>query len=565
MIRKFSSLFLSACFACAQSPVPAAPQQAAPAAAAPDQPAAVIKISTRLVQVNVVVHDKKGEPVTDLKESDFTISEKDAEQKIRYFYKEDAAQPPQDVPASVEGVVSNRFVTYKSGDKMKIQQLPDSLTVILIDGLNTKFADQARTREALIRFLRQLHPGDQVAVYTLSNGLRILHDFTSDTAALLAAIERHRAQDSAALGASSYDDANTGSDDLDAFLDRTNDKIANFYQARRVETTLAALQTIANHLAGVPGRKNLIWLSGGFPIYVGQDVNGGAMNADFQSYADEVQRTWRVMNDVGLAIYPVDARGLLGLSDISPSFDAASRAKPQRGGGRPAMDSRAQNQAIQTQMTMTELAERTGGRAFMNDNDIAGSVHRAMNDARVSYALFYTPTNSEWDGKFREIKVKVNRPGVDVRYRKGYYALPDVPADPKTREAVLAQAGMSALNSTGVTILARLVEKPTPENPHAMVSVVVDGHDLHFEHNAKGQPDATVDLVMLVFGTDVSPLSQIARSVHLALKPEQYDQILKGGLRMTVDVEAPPNAKRVRVAARDASSGRVGSVDIPLN
>jgi VWFA-related protein len=553
----------------APQPAPAPPQTvpqtsapAAPQTAAAGGP--VIKVTTRLLQVSVVVHDKKGEPVGDLTKDDFVLYDKGQEQKIRYFFKETSDPlPDKAMPTVEEGVVSNRFVSVKVDGKIKLQPLPDSLTVILLDGLNAGFTDQHYAKEALIKFLKQLHPGDQVAIYTLANGLRVLHDFTSDISSLLAALDRHRNQESMAATASTYEDANSGDDNLDSFLDQANEKIANYYQANRALTTLQALQAIANRLAGLPGRKNLIWLSSGFPIYVGLDINGSAMTTDFQSFADDEQRTWRALNDVGVAVYPVDARGVIGTDVYSPSMSAASRPKMPRT-GRPAMDTRAQNQIDQSQSVMRELAERTGGRAFINNNDIAGSIHSAMNDARITYVLYYTPSHDEWDGKFRDIKIKLNRPGLEPRYRKGYYALADLSADPKSRQASLSAAGMSALPSTGLTLLAKLVDKPTEAAQHAVISLVMDGHDIHFERNAQGQVDATIDMLMLVFSDQPSPTKETGRMLHLVLKPEQYDQVMKTGVRLALDVEAPVNSRRVRIVARDAASGKVGSLDVPI-
>jgi hypothetical protein len=228
------------------------------------------------------------------------------------------------------------------------------------------------------------------------------------------------------------------------------------------------------------------------------------------------------------------------------------------------MDTRAQFQIDQSRMMMVELADRTGGRAFTNRNDIAGSIRSAMDDSRLTYVLYYTPSHNEWDGKFREIKIKLNRPGLEARYRKGYYAMPDIPTDLKNRQAVLAAAAVSPLASTGLTMLAKLTQKPTDAAPHAVISVVMDGHDIHFGRDAQGQPDATVDMVTLVFGDQPEPLNEKARTVHLVLKPALYDQMMETGVRLTVEVDAPIKSQRVRVVARDAASGKVGSVDVPL-
>src|SRR4030095_5887819 len=217
--------------------------------------------------------------------------------------KESSEALPTNLPPLAPGVVSNRYTNFTSRGEKHLAPIPTSLTVILLDGLNTAFTDQHYAKEALIKFLNQLQPGDRVAIYTLTNGLRVLHGFTSDTESLLAALKKHGNQDSSPLSASSYDDANTGNDDLDAFLDRSSEAIANFYQARRAETTHEALQNIARHLAGMPGRKNLIWLSGSFPTLVGlgPDCYPGR---DFQDFSETMQRAMKTMNDIGIAIYP---------------------------------------------------------------------------------------------------------------------------------------------------------------------------------------------------------------------------------------------------------------------
>src|SRR5579871_2777558 len=139
----------------------------------------VIKVTTRLVQISVVVHDKKGNPISDLTKDDFAVFEKGQEQKISVFSKEVNQAPAANLAPLPDGVVSNRLANAKSGGTAHLVALPNSLTVILLDGLNTKFSDQHYAKEALVKFLNQLQPGDRVAIYTLSNGLRILHDFTS--------------------------------------------------------------------------------------------------------------------------------------------------------------------------------------------------------------------------------------------------------------------------------------------------------------------------------------------------------------------------------------------------
>jgi VWFA-related protein len=558
--KSFWFIVLSLCLIQGQTIATQSPQQVQEQQGNIDTP--VIKVTTRLVQVNVVVHNKKGEPVGDLTKDDFVLFDKGQEQKILFFSKEGSEAPPANLPPLAPGVVSNRYTNFTSGSEKHLAPLPTSLTVILLDGLNTAFTDQHYAKEALIKFLNQLQPGDRVAIYTLTNGLRVLHDFTSDTASLLAAFTNHRNQDSSALSASTYDDANTGDDNLDAFLDRSNEAIATFYQARRAQTTLDALQTIAHHLAGMPGRKNLIWLSGSFPALVGLGPDGSP-GRDFQDFSDEMQRAMRTLNGSGIAIYPVDARGLMGIFATMPSMSPESRGRnPAR--GRAPVDQRAQNQILQTQGTMREIADRTGGRAFMNTNDLTGAIRRAMDDARVTYVLAYSPSHDQWDNKFREIKIKLNRPGLDARYRKGYYAYSEDPSDPKLRKAILSEAASTPLASTGLGMMAAVTEAPTPENPRTSIRTVLDAHEVAFARNGEGKHEATLDLLLVVFDDKGKPLHQVVRTVRLNMEEAAYGTVLKNGMVVNVDSEAPLKSARVRLIVHDLSSGLVGSVDLPF-
>jgi VWFA-related protein len=523
----------------------------------PNADQGVLRVTSRLVQINVVVHDKKGEPVADLTKDDFELFDKGLQQKILFFTKESNEDIPANLPPLAPGVVSNRAVNLTSGGQTRLAPLPVSLTVILLDGLNTAFEDQHRAKEALIKFLSQLRPTDRVAIYTLSNGLRILHDFTSDTESLLVALQKHRNEDSTALNSSSYDDADTGHDDLNKFMDEINERIANVYQARRTEVTLEALEAISHHLAGMPGRKNLIWLSGGFPTVIGQGI-------DVQSLSDEVQRALRTMNDVGIAIYPVDARGLIGMFTTTPSMSPSAPSRTRVQPGAQPVDQRARNQIFQTQGTMFEIADRTGGRAFINTNDLTGAIRRAMDDSRITYSLAYSPSHDQWDGKFREIKIKMKRPGLEAKYRGGYFAYPENRADAKRRLALITEAAGSPLASTGLGMLAAVAQKPTAENPHSQIRVVMDAHEVFFARNAEGKLEGALDFLVVAFDEKGKALNQARHTMQLRLEQPQYDQMLKNGIILTASADAPSNSARMRVVVHDVGSGSVGSVDLPL-
>jgi hypothetical protein len=179
----------------------------------------------------------------------------------------------------------------------------------------------------------------------------------------------------------------------------------------------------------------------------------------------------------------------------------------------------------------------------------------------VTYTLSYTPSHDQWDGGFREIKVKLKRPNVELSYRKGYYARPEQPAAPDARRSLLAAAALTPLAATGVTLVARLTVPPTRESPRAVLSVVVDAHDITVGRDPEGLPAATLDVVVHTFGAGPAPLRENAWTVR---EPVQPERIAKEGLPISLVVEAPPEARRLRVVVRDASTGRVGSVDVPV-
>src|SRR5258706_8293910 len=375
---------------------------------AQDQNQPTIRVTTRLVQVNVVVHDKKGEPLSDLKRDDFTILDKGKQQKVAVFAVDSIDAPRKAWPKLPPNIFSNRI---------QRADTPTSTTVILFDGLNTRFQDQAYARKQIVKFLSEIQPHDRVALYLLGSDLRILHDFTNNPDHLAQALWKYRGRISGELDAA--DPAprdSTGNDDLDQFLANSDQVISDYYNVNKAQFTLDAMEAIAHHLASLPGRKNLVWVSGGFPFTLGLEPEDFSMNnpsREHRTFSEETARVARAMNDANIAIYPVDARGLIGIPSMSASIASQGlrrAAQPPKSLTPPNLD------------TMQILAERTGGRAFYNTNDLAGAVRNAVNDARVTYTLGFYPDGDEWDGKFHDIKVKDGRSGMDGRYRNGFVA-----------------------------------------------------------------------------------------------------------------------------------------------
>ncbi len=501
------------------------------AGALPAQEPAVFKMTTRQVQVSIVVHDKKGQPVADLTKEDFVLYDKGQEQQIRFFAKE-TSLPPAVPKGLAPGIVSNRVTPGANGSTQQLSVVPTALTVILIDGLNTKFADVQNAEQALVEFMAEVRPSDPVIVYGLTDSLRLLRPEAPQGMPDL--LKRFLMQASAAIP-----------------LD----------QQRRVLTTLDALRTIAGNVAGIPGRKNLVWLTDGFPVLSGLTPSG-RMGRNFQNYQQDVQRTVQVLDNVNVAIYPVDARGVIGTFDMSPSTAPSTRTRSRRGAA--AMDAAAKQDIFLSEGTMTDVAERTGGRAFMNSNDLTGFIRQAVADTRISYAIAYSPTHDQWDGRFREIKVKVKRPGLEVRTRKGYYAFPQAGGQ-EARQSALDSAMNSPLDSTGLGLMAKLVTRPTKQSPLAGLSFVLDANDITFRQDDQGLWTAELDATMVVRDDQGVALNRRSQAVRVRLKQDQYDQLRKTGmLALSADVDAPANSARARLVVRDLATGMMGSVDVPF-
>jgi VWFA-related protein len=537
---------------------PSATQQNAP----PAKPAPAIRAVTRLIQVSVLVHDKHGEPVTGLTKDDFTVLDERQTQTIRLFSVE--TNLPTEHPAAPlpPDTYTNR-VTERGGT-------PKNVTIVLLDGLNTEFTDQVYARKEAIKFLEQIQPNDRVGIYTLGDKLAVLHDFTTDSAALLGALKNYGGRISSELTASTPEEQPinsptlTGQSDaltaaLDAFMQAPAQREANFYTTNRVLLTVEAFEVIARHVAAIPGRKNLVWISGSFPINFGFDdvtqANMTPLDQQLQ-FEEQIEKAARAVNDANLAIYPVDARGLM------PSNMNIAKSNMGRSGlqGRPKMIQAPRQSEF---ATMTVLADRTGGRAFYNTNDLFKAIRTAVDDSRVTYELGYYPTNPLWDGKFHEIKVMVNRPGVNVRARKGYFAVAEPRTTPADEKAALSAAATSPLESTtlGLTVDVAAVNVPGAE---AMKTVLhFDPREIPFRQ-AEGHWKGRVETVYVLLDEKGKILNAPAETIDLVFTPERYEQVQKAGLSKTKIVPMVAGAIELRVLLVDKTSGSIGAVSIPL-
>jgi VWFA-related protein len=495
----------------------------------------VIKTTSRIVNINVIAVDRKGNPVTDLTKQDFIIKDNGKERPVSLFSLERT-----DVPAA--GAESKPAAATTPGTFTNhVEESASGVTIFLFDGLNTRFEDQARAKQQLIKYLREVDVNDRVALFSLGKSLFLLHDFTKDTKSMIDAINKRASRINNEVADAEPEASNTGNDDMDAFLDNANQQIADFTNINRATTTAAALEAIAGHVARIPGRKNLVWISGGFPIMIGFDAASIGSTRDQRTFSPEIDRATRALNNANLAVYPVDARGL---QTGTLSASSATPKNMARTGSSPAIPPPDRNYD-----SLETLANGTGGKAFHNLNDLASAIKTATSDARVSYALAFTPPAETLDGKFHELKVETKRSGVHLRFRKGYFAFPDVP-QPSLTEAI---ANPSAYSGIGITVNLK------PADNSFLATITLDAKDITFTPAHDGSWRGALQI--LVIG---GPLPKELRPlpVNLNFSAEAFAGVQNKGVILTTKLDAPAGPNQYHVGIRDVPSGAVGTIHL---
>src|ERR1035438_3635776 len=567
-------------------PSPAVPQ------ATPDQ--VVIHAGTHVVLVNVVVKDKSGKPVDDLRRADFELRDNGQEQKIGLFALEEASRAATAVSSSP---AASTF-TNRPGANIA------AVTVFLFDELNTQLSDQELAKKDFLRYLREVPAASRVAVFVLGDSLSLLHDFSQDMASLLEAVAKHSNRVNPEVEASTAPPASahslcgdqTTTAQWDSFMKSSNQPYVDYAETVRATRTAAALETIAGHLQGIPGRKTLVWISGGFPIQLGlrngtdsmpqsnpnarpsgqsagQGRQGGgsgagtgaaaggsggaksgashqtnsstatALSAELPgtdlSFESDVARAIRALNEADVAVYPVDARGVKGAGAFQADRSSiGKRNRPPKAAFAPDFNYE----------TLETLAGETGGLAFHHINDLSTAIQEAARDARVSYSLAFSLPAANLDGKYHRLEVTVKRPGVKLRYRPGYVAARDTAVAPSLAEAIANPVPL-----TGIGFSVHL----EPVEGGYKAAVTIDPRNITLE------PKDGTWTGSLQFLVAVGKVEQLT-TIPLSFTEGALRQIQDQGLVLGARVKTPPGTTGFSLGFRDVPSGMVGTLHVPL-
>lgn len=538
----------------------------------------IFRAGTTLVEFTIVATDERGRPVTDLKQSDITVLQNGKPQPVAFFRFEGAAFGPDAVEAKHEPIAPGIFTNrpeYFPGPARNV-------TAIVVDTLNTIPEDQVAVKSQVMHYLRALAPNTRVAVYALGSNLRIVHDFTADVDALRERLAKHNVEYNIQPGsadelvrrqlmeAEHYNDTVAqGSDEgagSDPQADADAERQAEFDKARaqlaraeeyfqeqlhmrRVNQTVASLEALGNHVAGIPGRKSLIWISGGIPV-----LTQGAHDRWVNSYATQLRELGQRLATQGITVYPVQASGLrVGFLGTATTAPGSSKGSPEKDQLRPLT----REHELRIWSTMDMLADVTGGRAFKNTNDLTAGVSAAATDMRGSYSVgFYVPDNS--DHRWRGFDVRVSRPGVRVLHRKGYMALAPVKQPVNWAESDWQAAMQNPLGSTAIRLDARADAVPSGLN--VLIQIAVD--DLYYKR-VNGQPVADLEIG---FGERNSrEWTRVRRDgATITIKENPQSAVQPSIVRFAKTWTIEQGTSQVRLIVRDRMTGRFGVLDMPL-
>lgn len=583
-----------------------------------ENPDTTLKINSRAVLVDVIVTDKSGSPVKGLKQSDFKVLEDGAPQPVAYL-EEHSAEDFARRSAKLEfpSLPPNVFSNYSP------LPTPPAVNVLMLDALNTPADDQMWLRRSAQRYLKTLKPGTRLAIFTMGMRLSFVEGF-SDDPALLAMALGYRKFDKAEAAVMlqsmgeltalnsvialmvSQEDQGPNSP-VPAVSPESVSAFQSFLQETRYGQdsdreykTLDDLNQLATFLGGFPGRKNVIWLSGAFPLELFGKTD--------MRFDDSIKTTINLLSAARVAIYPVDARGttvqqfytaenvldptITNGAQLLGAPPGASANPPSAGQSQGGFAGGLLNEGEKrgnSNSTMDMLAEQTGGKAFYNQNDLTGVIGKVIGSSEDFYTLSYTPTNANMNGAFRSIAVKAGDGKYRLSYRRGYFArdenLPgaagavqheaavEASQDPTKRDP-LAPFMEFGMPQTEQILYKAHVHHAEPKagddsggdkgNGRYAIDFAVDPGDLGLKLEPDGNRRDTLNISWIVYDRYGQVVSREDHLVQLNVKPDVYPVFQKNGVQLHGAVKVPKGDYWLRTGIYDERTRKVGTMEVPL-
>ncbi len=600
---------------------------------APD-PETTLRINSRAVLVDVIVTDHNGNPVTGLDKDAFSLTEQGASQPLTYFEEHRGLTPEQARSIQFPQLPPDVFTNFSPIGR------PPAVNILLLDALNTPMSDQAYLRQATQHYLKTLKPGSCLAIFTLGLRLRFVQGFADDPALLARALgyqrndkpepavllqsqEEGTAQDTVVglmnqlVGAGPGATTTAGPANMIGAFQQFLKETQYAQTADREYRTTQALQQLASYLAAFPGRKNLIWMTGAFPL----DIFG----LTDMRFDDSTPKTVNLLAAARVALYPIDVRGawthslhsaeyvqdqtitnpqqMMGpasgfassTGDSSNIVSGQNAVTTASGGFDHNLTSESMaNNSSNAAMDM--VAQQTGGHAFYNGNDLSGIIDKVVSSSSNFYTISYTPADPKMNGAFRKIHVDVAGGKYSLSYRHGYFArdegLPG--ASQAAQNQAIQQASHSGTDplqpfmdfglpqTEQILYNVKIVPEPAKPDPQAAdknqitdqmkephdrysVDFAVDLKDLNLTLDSDGLHKGTLNLSLIVYDRYGQIASRRDHLVALSIKPDIWQIFQQTGVQLHADIDVPHGQYWLRTGVYDQSTRKVGTMEVPFS
>jgi len=541
MTQRILAAFVFACAGAvaigAQQPAPQPPPPTTQATPPP-----TFRVEVNYVEVDAIVTDATGKPVSDLTAADFEVLEDGKPQKISAFSQVNIPIERADRPLFAAAPIER--------DVQSNQQADGRVYLIVLDDLHINPLRTPRAKAVARAFLERHFAANDVAAVVFTSGRADGQEFTNNRRLLLNAVDRFMGQKMRSSTLSRLEQYRN-TQGMRSSGERVDDPTLA-ERAFHDRNGLESIRNLAEFMSGIRGRrKAMLLISEG----IDYDINDVFTNRDASTIIDASRDAIGAATRANVAIYSVDPRGVTSLGDEGIEVDSFPVNDPDAGISSQDM----MNELRLSQDSLRTLSDETGGFAAVNRNDFSGAFDRIVRENSSYYVLGYYPANERRDGRFRKIEVRVKRPGLQVRSRKGYQAPRGKAPDAKNAAAAGSSAAMrDAMNSplpmSGIGM--KVFAAPFKGNaPNAAVAISVELEPNVFKTPSAANGELQIGMTALDSKGKMVP----GDVIKLPLKPEAVSRIDERGFRAISQIDLAPGRYQLRVAAAE-SSGNMGSV-----
>jgi VWFA-related protein len=562
-------------FAFTQTPQKRDPQPA------PDD---IIRVTTQLVQTDVVVTDKNDQVVKDLKLEDFEVYDQGKKQEVKFMEFVGVESPrrtegnrsgaPNPLPAAVEDT-GNTGVTTKDLKRV---------VAFVIDDLTMQIPDLPSVRKMLVDFVdNKMRDGDLVAIVRVIGGKGLLQQFTNDRqllhraiAGITPVVHPYKASESPdpqgvvnPVAAPAIDSPTMAEAALEApDIGSPNDDIIRY---NRSLSALITANLVIDSLKQIPGRKNLVFITEGIPIFE-NNANGSSFSNTSAVLNQLTDNAFRA----GVVIHSLDPRGLRATPGVKgfqmtppkSALGGASASDALFGRGDQGAESALGEMLAggAEHLGLSTVAKFTGGESVINTNNFEAGLEKILAHSNGYYSLAYRPSEP-LDNKFHKLEIKVRRSGAKVFFHTRYFAKEERREGPRTKEEEVLAAALSPLIKNDVDVTPNIAMRLFPGKGSIDVQLLIGADKLHFAETPEGKQHVSFDVVAFIFNQVGKRYAGLSQTVNLNLSAEEYQRALVEGVGYSANTELPAGYYQVRAIVREANSGNIGTfskyIEIP--